>query len=110
MGSRLARANRAADGADGLVVGQAAHQEHRGDLAAQAVGVDQAGQGRSIGRAVQSGLDLLEPEIEQQAALTGGAGPQASPIASRTSVRRSTWTEMSCWPSRTSGSLPIVWR
>ena len=96
--------------ADGPVLGQAAQQEHGGDLAAQAVGIDQAAERLPIGRAGELGLDLREAEVEQQAALAVAPARRPSAIARRTSVRRSTWAEMSCSPSRTSGSLPIVWR
>src|SRR5216684_6361230 len=67
----------AADGADGLVVWQAAQEEDRGDLAAQAVRVGQVRQRLAIGRSSQPGQDLLEAQVEQQPALGSRARAQA---------------------------------
>src|SRR5947209_847239 len=52
---------------------QSAQQEDGGDLAARPVRVYQLRQGLSVGRTPQSCLDLGKTEVQQQAALGGGA-------------------------------------
>ena len=65
----------AASCADRLVLGQAAHQEDGRDLTAEPVRVNQLGKRLAIGGPAQPAKDLLEAEVEQQAALRGRARP-----------------------------------
>src|SRR5438067_5147470 len=64
---------------------------------------------RSVGP-VSRAWTWLKPRFSSRPRWAIAPAWSFSAIASRTSVRRSTWSEMSCSPSRASGSLPSVWR